>query len=243
MAGWVTILGSAAIVITVFDLIANLRSIDTRERVQRVLSEPPLKGTGFDVQQVLDGDARPGPRRRRLRHRRGDPGRPRAAPQPAAPASGSPCSRCRCSWPGWSPAASCRRWSRSRSIMLWTRPARDWFDGRAPQRNATWPEPPAPEPPAPAQDRGPAAYAGFGTPGATPTDQAPPQQGQQPGQQQGQPAGQPGQPTGQVPPQQWPDVATAGGPAGMGPAAVAAAAAGTPARPTPARASSCRPAC
>ena len=53
MAGWVTILGSAAVVLTVFDLIANLRSIDTRERVQKMLSEPPLDGTGLGLQTVL----------------------------------------------------------------------------------------------------------------------------------------------------------------------------------------------
>jgi hypothetical protein len=204
MAGWVTILGSAAIVITVFDLIANLRSIDTRERVQRVLSEPPLKGTGFDVQQVLTvmhvlalvaaGCATAAAilgvhvLRRNRTARLGLT--VLAVPLFVA---------------GLVTGGFMSSMVAVAVIMLWTRPARDWFDGRAPQRTATQPEPPAPEPPAPPpQDRGPAAYAGFGTPAATPTDQAAPQQGQQQGQQ-GQQGQQQGPPTGPVPPQQWPD--------------------------------------
>lgn len=53
MAGWVTIVGSVLVVVGLFDTVANLRSIETRERVQRMLSEPPLDGTGMTVDRWL----------------------------------------------------------------------------------------------------------------------------------------------------------------------------------------------
>ena len=86
MAGWVTILGSAAVVLTVFDLIANLRSIDTRERVQKAISEPPLDGMGIDTAAGAVGHARAGDGRGRLCHRRRDPRVARAASQQAGTA-------------------------------------------------------------------------------------------------------------------------------------------------------------
>lgn len=47
MAGWVTMVGSVLILFGLFETVGNLRSLETRERVERMLSEPPLEGTGF----------------------------------------------------------------------------------------------------------------------------------------------------------------------------------------------------
>lgn len=54
LAGWVTIVGSFFMVFSVWDVVTNLRSIDTRESVTRALSEPPLDGTGLGVETALD---------------------------------------------------------------------------------------------------------------------------------------------------------------------------------------------
>jgi hypothetical protein len=53
MAGWVTIIGSVFVVIGVWDVVANLRSLDTRERVEKMLSESPMNGTGIGVEDWL----------------------------------------------------------------------------------------------------------------------------------------------------------------------------------------------
>lgn len=54
MAGWVSIVGSTFVVLSAFDFMANLRSIETREQVRRSLENPPLEGTGLGLQQMLD---------------------------------------------------------------------------------------------------------------------------------------------------------------------------------------------
>jgi hypothetical protein len=46
--------GSAAVVLTVFQQIAGLHSIDTRDAVERTLSEPPFDGLGMSVDRILD---------------------------------------------------------------------------------------------------------------------------------------------------------------------------------------------
>ena len=131
MAGWVTILGSAAVVLTVFDLIANLRSLDTRERVQKALSEPPLDGMGIDLQQVLS-----------VMH------------VLALVAAGCATAAAILGWHVLRRNKQARLWLTVLAgplflaglvtggfmssmvavavVMLWTRQARDWFDGRAP---------------------------------------------------------------------------------------------------------------
>ena len=131
MAGWVTILGSAAVVLTVFDLIANLRSLDTRERVQKAISEPPLDGMGIDTQQVLS-----------VMH------------VLAMVAAGCATAAAILGWHVLRRNKQARLWLSVLAVplflaglvtggflssmvavavvMLWTRPARDWFDGRAP---------------------------------------------------------------------------------------------------------------
>jgi hypothetical protein len=205
MAGWVTILGSAAVVLTVFDLIANLRSLDTRERVQKAISEPPLDGMGIDTQQVLT-----------VMH------------VVAMVAAGCATAAAILGWHVLHRNKQARLWLSVLAVplflaglvtggflssmvavavvMLWTRPARDWFDGRAsaptpdgPRRDrpdADRQDPHRPMPPPPPST--PTAYQGFGSQGGHPggTVQAPPDQ------QHGQ--ARPGGPTYPPAPGGWP---------------------------------------
>lgn len=54
MAGWMAVLGSLFALVSVYDHVASLRSLDTRRAVEQSLSEPPLNGLGIGVEQVLD---------------------------------------------------------------------------------------------------------------------------------------------------------------------------------------------
>ena len=208
MAGWVTILGSAAVVLTVFDLMANLRSLDTRERVQKAISEPPLDGMGIDTQQVLS-----------VMH------------VLAMVAAGCATAAAILGWHVLRRNKQARLWLSVLAVplflaglvtggflssmvavavvMLWTRPARDWFDGRAPAPVLDGPRQDRPDPDPEGPDRQypdrstappstPSAYQGFGSQGGHPnsTQQAPPTQpyGQ----------GQPGGPTYPSAPGGWP---------------------------------------
>lgn len=54
LAGWLIVLGSLFTVVTAWDQIAGLRSLDTRERVEEVLAQPPLAGSGIGLDNVLD---------------------------------------------------------------------------------------------------------------------------------------------------------------------------------------------
>ena len=54
LAGWLIVLASLFTVVAAWDQIAGLRSLDTRERVEEVLAEPPLAGSGIDLNSILD---------------------------------------------------------------------------------------------------------------------------------------------------------------------------------------------
>lgn len=53
MAGWTTIIGSALVVVAVFETMAGLNSIETREAVEKFLAEPGAAGLGLDVPGAL----------------------------------------------------------------------------------------------------------------------------------------------------------------------------------------------
>jgi len=53
MAGWMTIVGSVFVVITMYDMVANLRTLENQERFERMLKDPPLAGTGLDLERWL----------------------------------------------------------------------------------------------------------------------------------------------------------------------------------------------
>lgn len=54
LAGWLIVLGSLLTVVGAWDQISGLRSLETRERVEEVLSEPPLAGSGIGLDGILD---------------------------------------------------------------------------------------------------------------------------------------------------------------------------------------------
>lgn len=53
MAGWVTIIGSVLVVLSVFAQISTLQSLDTRRSIEQLLSEPPADGLGLEVDTAL----------------------------------------------------------------------------------------------------------------------------------------------------------------------------------------------
>lgn len=53
MASWFVIVGSAFLLLTVFDTLAGLNSVDTRDRVAEVLSSPTGEGLGIGVDDAL----------------------------------------------------------------------------------------------------------------------------------------------------------------------------------------------
>lgn len=155
MAGWVTVVGSAFMVINVFTVVGNLRSLDTRESVQDSISREPLKGTGIDLEQALS-----------LMHvtalvagacaaaaailgwfvlRRNHQARV-ALSVVAVPLFFS----------GLVAGGFVSSLVAVSVVMLWGRPSRDWFNGITPQ-------PPERRPVQPPTPQGPRSFEGFGT--------------------------------------------------------------------------------
>ena len=54
MAGWVTIVGSVLVVLSVFAQISTLESLDTRRSLEELLAEPPADGLGIEVATALE---------------------------------------------------------------------------------------------------------------------------------------------------------------------------------------------
>lgn len=53
LSGWLIMLGSVFVVLTVFERVAGLQSLETQQSVERFLAEPPGDGLGLGVQGVL----------------------------------------------------------------------------------------------------------------------------------------------------------------------------------------------
>lgn len=53
MAAWLIMVGSAIVVVMVFDRVAGLHTLETRESVERFLSEPPVEDLGIGVEEVI----------------------------------------------------------------------------------------------------------------------------------------------------------------------------------------------
>lgn len=199
MAGWVTVGASVFMLISVFTFVSNLRSLDTREGVQDALDREPLNGTGLGLERALS-----------LMH-----GAALVAGACAAAAA-------ILGWfvlqrnhqarialtvvvvplfvTGVMAAGFLASMVAVSVVLLWARPARDWFNGvtpQPPQRRDQFVAPPPqhrsdhgqqePEQPASGtrQDPpvGPRAFEGFGdrptSTGQVPAQQFPPQQPQQ----------------------------------------------------------------
>ncbi len=237
MAGWVTILGSVLVILSVFAQIGSLDSLETRRGIEQLLSEPPADGLGLEVSTVLD----------LIRVLATVTGAMAAA---TAILGWQVMQRSRSArlvltvlavpmfLAGFVTGGFTTSLVAAAAVVLWLQPSRAWVNGdpvperylRTPDdarrdRDADrpsdgaapggWPPPyPPQEPTAPAADDGPAPYAGFGQQPGQPQGQDPDQQqGEQPGQQQGQFPG----PQGGAWPQQLPPYA-AGHRAPRGPA-------------------------
>jgi len=174
LAGWMIMIGSVVVVLTVFDQMGTFHTVEVREAVERFLAEPPADGLGLSVDGTLT--------------------LLRVLSMVAAGCASATAVL------GWHVL---RRDRASRvaltilavplfltgmvaggffssvvaasALMLWSRPARDWFDGVSRQAQVVHPSgarqpgtspPPTPDP-RPAGD--PPPYAGFGSPqGVTP---------------------------------------------------------------------------
>lgn len=55
LAAWLTMVGSAFVVLLVFDRLAGLHTLESREAVEKFLAEPPGSDLGVGVDAVLDG--------------------------------------------------------------------------------------------------------------------------------------------------------------------------------------------
>lgn len=157
LAGWVTILGSVFVVFSVFEFIANLRSIDTRERVQDTLADPPFDGMGVSLEGALS-----------FLH---VAGLVAGASATAAAILGwfvlkrTKSARLALSvvvvplfFAGLVTGGFLSSMVAVSAVILWGRPARDWFNGISPAQR----EPEPPHPPHPPREPGPRAFEGFG---------------------------------------------------------------------------------
>lgn len=193
VAGWVTIGASASLVLGMYESIGRLRSLDTRERMASQLENPPWSGLDLDLQQwlatmqavfVVAG----------------------CLAAAAAILGGYVLRRDKAARIGLSvlavPLFLTGLFSTGimssliavSAVLLWTKPARDWFAGRAPQpveRRVAPAAPPAgppdsasgqvewPPPQAVPSGEQPPPYAGFGAP-HQPAPVGPPPTGAQP---------------------------------------------------------------
>lgn len=53
VAGWLVVLGSAFSVLTAFEVVSGVRSLDTREAIEKFLADPPGSGLGLDVESAV----------------------------------------------------------------------------------------------------------------------------------------------------------------------------------------------
>ncbi|HSJ18971.1 MAG TPA: hypothetical protein VK964_00190 [Nocardioidaceae bacterium] len=129
MAGWIAVIGSVLMVMTLFDSVSKLRTVEFRDSIDEFLSTPPGSGLGLEIAQVqeilrvlmlLSGAAAAAAMVFAIyvlqRHNAARIGFTVAAVaiMITAPVSG-----------GFLPVMIAFS-----AIMLWTKPARDWFAGR-----------------------------------------------------------------------------------------------------------------
>ena len=53
MAGWMIMLGSGFVILTVWETISRLRSLETRQAIEKFLAEPPGSGMGVSVESII----------------------------------------------------------------------------------------------------------------------------------------------------------------------------------------------
>jgi hypothetical protein len=182
IAAWLVMAGSVFVVLTSFDQIAGLRSLETREAVEEFLSKPPGENLGLGVQGMLSvmrvmtmvtaacATAAAILGFQVLRRSR--------QARLVLTLLAAPLFLAGVVVGGFLPAVIV-----GSIVMLWFQPARDWIDGKAPRAVPPHPAPP-PTPPVeqaptapPAPSSEPRAYPGFGEapgvpgvpPGVSPT--------------------------------------------------------------------------
>lgn len=167
MAGWVSVVGSVFLVMGLYDAVASLRTIENRERTEDLLKDPQFKTLDIGVEQWLD-----------IMHQvylvagalaaaavvlgwyvlRGNNGARIALTVIAFPLFIA----------GMFAGTITASLVAVSAVILWGRPARDWFAGRPVRQAAAFrqsPPPPVPDPQLPAPGDG----AGVAGPGATGT--------------------------------------------------------------------------
>lgn len=168
LAGWMIMLGSAFVVVTGYEVVAGLRTLQSRDAIEDFLAEPPGDGLGLSVESVLSimhvsalvaagcATAAAVLGFHVLRRHRGA--------RVALTVLAVPLFLTGIVTGGFMSSLVAVA-----SVMLWLQPARDWFDGKAAppppergdaQRAAVWP------PPVTGQQQpppgGPRPFEGFG---------------------------------------------------------------------------------
>ena len=174
IAAWLVMTGSVFVVLTAFDQIAGMHTMETREAVEDFLSKPPGENLGLGVQGMLSVmrvltmvTAACATAAAILGYQVLQ--RSRSARFVLTVLAG-PLFLAGMVVGGFLPAVIV-----GSIVMLWFQPARDWLDGKAPRAAAAAPvlpplpvEPPPADPPAPPS--GPRAYLGFGEQPGGPLD-------------------------------------------------------------------------
>ena len=165
LAAWLIMVGSALVVLTVFDRVTGLHTLATRESVQKFLAEPPGRDLGLGVEGVLSiirtvamvaaGCATAAAILGYQVLRRSRSARV-ALSVLALPLFLS----------GMVTGGFLSSVVAAAALMLWLQPSRDWFDGvtrEAPTTPTAPTTPPAPTPPPPPVATGPERpHPGFG---------------------------------------------------------------------------------
>lgn len=158
MAGWMIMVGSVIVVVTVFDQVAALRSVRMREAIEAFLSEPPGSGLGLTVNgartilkalALVAAGCATAAGILGWQILRRDKAARLALTLLAAPLFLT----------GIVAGGFFSALVAAAALMLWTQPARDWFDGVVRPREAAAPvaQPAQPAQPAPDAPNAPSA--------------------------------------------------------------------------------------
>jgi len=177
MAGWMIIGGSLLVVVTVFERMAAVNDLETRDAIAQFLATPPGDGLGLDVPAVqslirvfsmIAGACAAAAAILGFHVLRRHKGARLALTVLAVPLFLS----------GLVADGFLSSLVAASAVMLWLEPSRDWFAGRPPrprpepERREQLPPsapPSAPAPPA-SSGSGPRPHEGFGTPASTPVE-------------------------------------------------------------------------
>lgn len=168
-AAWIIMGGSLLVLVTVFERMAGVNDLETREAIAKFLAEPPYDGLGWDVPAVqtmirvasmIAGACAAAATILGFHVLRRNRGARIGLTVLAVPLFLS----------GLVAGGFLSSLVAVAAVMLWLEPSRDWFAGRAPrtrpeaERRERTPERPEQLPPSTPASSGPRAVQGFGTP-------------------------------------------------------------------------------